>query len=242
MGEIMKQEQIDLVEELNQKLPELTIEQRIELVASSQGPIVFSTSFGIEDQVLTHIISQKSYPIGLFTLDTGRLFEETYEVWEKTLTQYPIEVKSFSPEADDLKKLITEQGPNGFYQGLNQRMACCSTRKIKPLKVALHGVRVWITGLRAQQNHHRTQLTWASIDQQHDLVKVNPLLDSSEAELYQWVNKHNIPVNKLHNQGYPSIGCAPCTRAVPPGSDPRSGRWWWEQSHKECGLHLNSHS
>ena len=117
----MKQEQIDLVEELNQKLPELTVEQRIELVARSQGPIVFSTSFGIEDQVLTHIISQKNYPIWLFTLDTGRLFEETYEVCEKTLTQYPIEVKSFAPEADDLKNLITEQGPNGFYQGLNQR-------------------------------------------------------------------------------------------------------------------------
>lgn len=237
----MKLPQQEIITELNEKLPGLDLEARISLIAQVEGNIVFSTSFGIEDQVLTHFIA-KNANISLFTLDTGRLFTETYEVWEQTLNTYEIEIRSFAPDGLDLTQLIQKQGPNGFYRGIDQRLACCHVRKIKPLEQALKGADLWITGLRAAQSNHRAALHWADYDSNQQLIKVNPLVDVTQKELLSWVNTHQIPINKLHEQGFPSIGCAPCTQAVPEGADPRSGRWWWEQSHKECGLHLNSHS
>lgn len=207
------------------------------LVEWYPGNVVFSTSFGLEDQVITDIICRNSLPIEIFTLDTGRLFQETYDLMEKTILRYGIRIKVYYPDTIAVEKLITEKGPNSFYHSVENRKECCRIRKVEPLKRALLHKSVWITGLRAEQSEHRASLQMLEWDEAHSLLKYHPLLNWRFNEVQQYIKENQVPYNILHDKGYPSIGCLPCTRAIQPGEDFRAGRWWWENSHKECGLH-----
>lgn len=199
---------------------------------------VFSTSFGYEDQVITDIIATHSLPIDLFTLETGRLFRETYSVWSKTLSRYPLEIKPYFPDTEAVQEFVNRTGPNGFYESVENRKSCCAIRKIEPLKRALKGYKVWVTGIRADQSPNRENMHNVEFDEGNQLIKIHPLFDWSLADVQAYIKLHNVPYNILHDRGFPSIGCAPCTRAVAEGEDFRAGRWWWEdQSKKECGLH-----
>jgi len=200
--------------------------------------IGLSSSFGAEDQVLTHMILSIDKTAKIFTLDTGRLPYETYSVMDNTNLKYNIKVDVSFPESSDIEKLYKKQGINGFYKSIENRKACCSVRKIKPLQRALKGLDVWITGLRASQSITRENMELVQYDEVNKVIKLNPLLEWSEEDIWNFIKKHRVPYNKLHDQGYPSIGCAPCTRSIKDGEDIRSGRWWWENpEHKECGLH-----
>jgi phosphoadenosine phosphosulfate reductase len=205
------------------------------------GPLVFTTSFGLEDQVLTHWIALSGIKVEFITLDTGRLFPEIYGVWTATELRYGIHVRAFEPDTGAVNALIDAQGMDGFYASKAARVACCAVRKVEPLRRALRGAAAWITGLRADQSAARAEIDFVSEDHGHSLLKVNPLLDWSRAQLVELATAEGIPVNPLHARGFLSIGCAPCTRAVAKGEDERSGRWWWErESPKECGLHVTS--
>ena len=198
----------------------------------------FSSSLGQEDQVLTDIIARHNIDINIFTIDTGRLFNETYETLEKTVARYKIKVDVYFPQADAVQQMVGEQGINLFYDSVAARQTCCNVRKVEPLNRALSGAAVWLTGLRSGQNDHRKSIPVVEWLADKQIYKINPLLHWSYEEVLQYLEKHNTPYNRLHDQGFISIGCAPCTRAIEPGEDPRAGRWWWEASHKECGLHL----
>nr|WP_294936962.1 phosphoadenylyl-sulfate reductase [uncultured Flavobacterium sp.] len=203
------------------------------------GKIVFSTSFGIEDQLITDaIFSQKLKNIEVFTLDTGRLFQETYATWDKTQLHYNQKIKAFYPENTTLEEFVNENGINPFYERQDLRKQCCHIRKVAPLQRALKDVKVWITGVRAEHSPNRNALETVQWDEQNQLYKYNPLLHWSTEEVKTYVTIKGIPYNALHDKGFISIGCAPCTRAVKEGEDFRAGRWWWEDtSKKECGLH-----
>jgi phosphoadenosine phosphosulfate reductase len=209
------------------------------LSENAEDKIVFSTSFGIEDQVISHaVFSQKLRNIETFTLDTGRLFPETYAVWDKTLLQYNQPIRVYYPDADKLESYVNRNGINGFYNSVEQRKECCHIRKVVPLQKAVKDAKIWITGLRAQQSDNRNNLKIIQWDEQYQLYKYNPLLNWSTDAVVQYLKQKGVPYNSLHDQNYISIGCAPCTRAVKSGEDFRAGRWWWEdQSKKECGLH-----
>jgi phosphoadenosine phosphosulfate reductase len=211
---------------------------------ATPGRIVFTTSFGLEDQALTHVIASAGLDIALATLDTGRLFPQTYDVWRETERRYGLRIAACLPERDALEALIAAQGVDGFYESVAQRHACCDVRKVRPLTRALHGASAWVTGLRGSQSRHRTGMDLVSYDAARGLMKANPLFDWSRDDVAAFVAAHDIPVNALHARGFPSIGCAPCTRAVAPGEDERAGRWWWESSdqsnNKECGLHVSA--
>ena len=199
----------------------------------------FSSSFGVEDQVLTHMLLSIDKKANIFTLDTGRLHPQTYSVMDATNLKYGVKVNVFFPKTKEVENLYKEQGVNGFYESIENRKKCCHVRKIEPLRRALGELDVWITGLRATQSVTRENLNIIEYDEINKVIKVNPLLNWSEKEVWDFIYKNNIPYNSLHNEGYPSIGCAPCTRAVEPDEDVRSGRWWWENpEHKECGLHI----
>ena len=201
--------------------------------------IVFSTSFGIEDQVIAHaIFSQQLKNIAVFTLDTGRLFPETYDVWDKTVLRYKAEIKAYYPNAADLENFIDHNGINAFYNSQELRKECCFLRKVNPLKRALKDAKIWITGVRAEQSESRNELSVIQWDEQYQLYKYNPLLHWSAEDVAKYIKEHGITYNHLHDQGFVSIGCAPCTRAIKTGESFRDGRWWWEDSSKkECGLH-----
>ncbi len=202
------------------------------------GRIVFSTSFGLEDQAITHLIFSKDIPIKIFTLDTGRLFAETYSVWSRTREIYGKNIEVYSPDTEKIQEMVTAKGPNSFYESVQNRMECCHIRKVEPLQRALKGNDIWITGIRKEQSQNRQKLTALEWDEKHQLIKFNPLLDWNFEQLKKFISENNIPYNSLHDKGFPSIGCLPCTRAVKEGEDTRSGRWWWEDtSKKECGLH-----
>lgn len=202
------------------------------------GDIVFSTSFGWEDQVISQMIFSENLPIDVFTLDTGRLFTETYYVWNRTLETYQKPIHTYFPDAQLLQEFVTEKGPNSFYESVENRKTCCGIRKVEPLNRALANKKVWITGIRADQSANREDMDWVEWDEAHQLVKVHPIFNWTLEDVKQYVSENHIPYNPLHDKGFPSIGCAPCTRAVAPGEDFRAGRWWWEdQSKKECGLH-----
>ncbi|MCA1749986.1 MAG: phosphoadenylyl-sulfate reductase [Parasphingopyxis sp.] len=204
------------------------------------GRIVFTTSFGIEDQAITHMIAEAGLDIHFATLDTGRLFDETREVWAETEDRYGIEVEAFRPDPDRLADYIDQWGMNGFYDAQDTRLLCCEIRKVEPLKRALAGAEAWITGLRADQSAGRNAVELASWDDARGLVKLAPIFDWSRERTAEFCAANAVPVNALHAKGYPSIGCAPCTRAVRPGEDERAGRWWWEgDDARECGLHLD---
>ena len=202
-----------------------------------KGKVVFSTSFGQEDQVITHLIGQNDLSINIFTLDTGRLFQETYDVFHKTLKKYKKEIKVYFPEASEVENLLNQKGPNSFYESVENRKECCFIRKVAPLTKALKGNSIWITGLRAEQSENRNDLDLFEYDAKFDIIKFNPLLKWTLQEVSAYLEKNNVPQNALHKHGFVSIGCAPCTRAITPDEDIRAGRWWWESSHKECGLH-----
>jgi len=202
------------------------------------GKIVFSTSFGWEDQVITHMIFANNLPIKVFTLETGRLFPETYYVWNRTMEIYDKPIHAYFPEHRSLETMVNKKGPNSFYESVENRKECCGIRKIEPLNRALKGNDCWITGIRAEQSANRQFMENVEWDEQHQLIKFHPIYSWTLDEVKAYIKLHNIPYNTLHDRGFPSIGCAPCTRAVQPGEDFRAGRWWWEdQSKKECGLH-----
>lgn len=199
--------------------------------------VVFSSSLGQEDQVLTDMIYKNALPVKIFTIDTGRLFNETYELLDKTNTRYRQNMQVYFPDATDVETFVQENGINAFYESVDHRKSCCYLRKVKPLNRALAGATVWITGLRADQSDNRQNMPLIEWDEQRQLYKFNPLIHWSYDEMISYINEHNVPYNSLHDKGFISIGCAPCTRAIEPGEHPRAGRWWWETSQKECGLH-----
>lgn len=232
-------EPIAVMQELNIALRGLPIHEGIALMADRfPGQTVFSTSFGIEDQVLTDIIARGGLPVRIFTLDTGRLFQETYTVWSATLQKYGIDIEAFAPDSAGLEAWLKAHGPNGFYESVENRKSCCHIRKVLPLQRALMGNRVWITGIRAAQSANRDTMPVIEWDDVNSIIKYHPLLHMTYEELRRHVSAYEVPVNPLHDRGFVSIGCAPCTRAIREGEDFRAGRWWWEDnSKKECGLH-----
>lgn len=204
------------------------------------GQIVFSTSLGYEDQVITDLIASNEIPVRIFTLDTGRMFSETYSVWKKTNDRYGIHIETYYPQADAVEKLMTGKGPYSMYESVENRKECCGIRKVEPLNRALKGQKIWITGIRAEQSANRQGMTQLEWDEAHQLFKFHPLMDWTFDEVKQYVKAHNVPYNPLHDRGFVSIGCQPCTRAIQEGEDFRAGRWWWEDnSKKECGLHTH---
>ena len=203
--------------------------------------VSFSTSFGIEDQVITHLIVSNNLPIRIFTLDTGRNFQETYSTWNKTLERYENKIEVFYPNTEAVQKLMTEKGPNSFYDSVENRKECCYIRKVEPLSRALKNQELWITGIRADQSANRHDMSNLEWDGGHNLIKFHPLFDWAFDEVKQYAHQNGIPYNPLHDKGFVSIGCAPCTRAIGEGEDFRAGRWWWEDaSKKECGLHVTA--
>lgn len=199
--------------------------------------VVFSTSFGKEDQAITFLIQKEQLPISIFTLDTGRLFEETYEVHSRTINKYDIQIKVYSPDQNKLSELVSKKGPLSFYESIENRKECCAIRKIEPLIRALENAEIWITGLRKDQSLNRAQMSQIEWDESNQVIKIHPLFYWTNEQLDLFLDTNNIPINILHKKGFPSIGCAPCTRAIEKGEDERAGRWWWEGSKKECGLH-----
>jgi phosphoadenosine phosphosulfate reductase len=229
------------ITELQQALNELSIRESLLVLAELYpGEVSFSTSFSFEDQAIFYEIVQSGADIETFTLDTGRLFAETYSVWSATLEKYSRPIKAFYPNAATLETYIEAKGPNAFYASVENRKACCHIRKVEPLKRALAGKKIWITGLRAEHSAARHDLPQLEWDETHQLIKYHPILHWSTDELRVFIDANNIPYNPLHDRGFVSIGCAPCTRAIRPGEDFRAGRWWWEDSSKkECGLHVH---
>lgn len=201
------------------------------------GRSVFTTSLGQEDQVITDVIFRHDLPIEVVTLDTGRLFSETYELIERTEARYKKKIKVFFPDASEVEEYVSTRGINGFYESVEFRKQCCEIRKVRPLNRALANASLWITGLRAEQSANRQQMETIEWLKEKGLYKLNPILHWNYDAIISYINEFNVPYNNLHHKGFISIGCAPCTRAIEPGEDPRAGRWWWEESHKECGLH-----
>ena len=225
---------------LDRALAGLSLAERLAAIREGlDGAIVFTTSFGLEDQVILHHICDAGLDIDVVTLDTGRLFPETYTVWEETERRYGCRIRAVYPHQAALEDLIAAQGINGFYYAKQARIACCDVRKVEPLKRALAGAQGWITGLRAEQSADRAKVGFVMADRERDLLKFNPLVDWSRQALEELASAHEVPINALHQKGFLSIGCAPCTRAVRSGEPERAGRWWWEDAtKKECGLHV----
>lgn len=210
------------------------------IAAAYPGQVVFSTSFSWEDQAISHIIFNEKINIQVFTLDTGRMFPETYSTWSRTLEKYDQPITAYYPDALALQDFVAKKGPNSFYDSVDNRKECCGIRKVEPLKRALKGKKVWITGIRAEHSPNRNDMQELEWDGGNNLTKYHPLLNWNTKEVIAFIDKNNIPYNPLHDKGFVSIGCAPCTRAVRPGEDFRAGRWWWEDaSKKECGLHVH---
>lgn len=227
------------IEEINERFDSASPEEVLEFLSRQYGDrLAFASSLGAEDQLLTHMIAGIHGHIRTFTLDTGRLFPETLDLLDKTCKRYGITIEVYFPDADRVERMVNEKGINLFYESVANRKECCHIRKILPMQRALNGVDVWISGLRAEQSVTRHDLQLAEWDENFGLIKVSPLRSWSEDEVWQSIRENNIPFNELHNKGFPSIGCQPCTRAIGPDEDVRAGRWWWELPEmKECGLH-----
>jgi phosphoadenosine phosphosulfate reductase len=235
-------ESSELAAQLDQRLAERAdLEGRLaEIGRIAPGPVGFSTSLGLEDQAILHAISASGAKVGVFTLDTGRLFPETLETIALSEQRYGLRIRVVAPEAADVETLVARDGVMGFRLSIDARKACCEVRKVRPLKRALAGAGSWITGLRRGQSAGRGTVAFAAWDEEHGLVKINPLADWPLDRLEAYIAANDVPVNPLHARGFPSIGCQPCTRAIRPGEDARAGRWWWEtEDGKECGLHGN---
>jgi len=228
------------LEELVKATQSLSAEQLLEELLTRFGDrVALASSTGAEDQVLTDMLCRLTKTPRIFTLDTGRLPQETYDVIEATYRKYGLRIKMCFPAAERVEDLINTKGPNSFYESPENRKQCCHIRKVLPLRKELATLDAWITGLRREQSVTRAEVLRVEWDESNELIKVNPLADWSTERVWQYIREHDVPYNRLHDQGYPSIGCAPCTRAVKEGEDIRSGRWWWElPEQKECGLHL----
>lgn len=231
----------DLALQLHDEVAGMSIQDTLRYLSTRfQGEIVFSTSFGQEDQIITDMIFTADLPILVFTLDTGRQFEETYKVMNQTLSKYGKKIRVCFPDNDQVEKMVTQKGPYSFYESVENRKECCHIRKVEPLKKILSQATCWVTGLRSGQSGARTDLRQFSYDHAHRVIKYNPLIYWSLEEVVCYLKQNHVPYNVLHDRGFLSIGCAPCTRAVAEGEDIRAGRWWWESnSAKECGLHQN---
>ncbi|WP_246217719.1 phosphoadenylyl-sulfate reductase [Jiella pacifica] len=229
-----------LAETLNAEFAALSPLDRLKSLREKvKGRIVFTTSLGLEDQMLTHLIFSNAIKIEVVTLDTGRLFPETYDLWRETEEKYGKRIHAKYPKSEALENLIEEQGIDGFYYAKEFRLNCCGVRKVEPLGRALEGAAAWVTGLRGDQSQNRLGMAFASYETQKKLIKANPLLDLSREKIAHFNDDHHVPINALHAKGFLSIGCAPCTRAIQPGEPERAGRWWWEDDTKrECGLHV----
>lgn len=224
---------------LGEKLDSLSPSDGLALLSDLfPGKVVFSTSLGQEDQVITKLIAENLLDIHIFSLDTGRLFPETLDLIARTESKYKKRIEVLYPERTSVEKLVADIGINGFYDSVENRKSCCFVRKVEPLKRALAGNSVWVTGLRAEQSPNRADMKKIEWDEANQIIKFNPILDWNYDQLIAYINENKIPYNPLHDKGYISIGCAPCTRAISEGEDPRAGRWWWEESKKECGLHI----
>lgn len=226
-------------EQLKDELTGIPIKDQLK-VLSSYFPekILFTTSLGIEDQVITHEIFRNNLNIKVATLDTGRLFPQTYDVLSTTIIKYNKRIQIYFPENDAVEKLVTEKGPYSFYQSVENRKECCHIRKIDPLNRALKGIECWISGIRADQSENRNQMDWLEYDPGKKLFKFYPLFSWTFDDVRKFVTENDVPYNSLHDKGFVSIGCEPCTKAIKPGEDFRAGRWWWENDGpKECGLH-----
>lgn len=222
---------------LSAKTPQEVISWAIDLLGVEN--VALASSLGAEDQVLTDIIMKITRDMNIFTLDTGRLPQETYDLIEKNSRHYNRRLEILFPERRDVEKMVNEYGVNLFYESVENRMLCCRIRKVEPLQRKLSSLQGWFCGLRREQAATRKGLEKIEWDNKFNLVKINPLADWGESEVWNYIREKNLPYNSLHDKGYPSIGCTCCTRGVAPGDDIRSGRWWWESSeHKECGLHL----
>jgi phosphoadenosine phosphosulfate reductase len=221
-----------------EELENLNLVASLRLVSEKYpNKVVFSTSFGQEDQVITDAIFKNGLAIQVFTLDTGRLFPETYELMDKTKARYKATFKTYFPNTEKVEQFVESKGFNSFYESVENRKACCGIRKIVGLKRALKGNEVWITGLRAEQSDNRSSMSIWEYDGGNQIFKFNPLVNWSFEQMETYLKDNNVPQNSLHKKGFVSIGCQPCTRAIEPGEHPRAGRWWWEESQKECGLH-----
>ena len=208
-----------------------------ELASLYPGQVVFSSSLGQEDQVIMDAIFRNQLAVKIFTIDTGRMFPETYDLLDITIARYKQPITIYFPEASDVEEYVHQKGVNAFYESVENRKACCHIRKVKPLNRALTGVKVWITGLRGEQSPNRKDLKMIEWDEQRELLKFNPLIHWNYEDVLEYLKTNFVPTNALHEKGFISIGCAPCTRAIEIEEDPRAGRWWWETSRKECGLH-----
>ncbi len=221
--------------QLQDALPEEIIAFSLE---QFKGKIALSTSLGLEDQALTHMLSQIDPTVKIFTLDTGRLFPETYDLIDRTNRKYNIKIQVYFPDPKDVEEMVSQKGINLFYDSIENRKQCCYVRKVKPLGRATKGLDAWITGLRRGQSGTRNELQFIEYDSNNHLVKINPLANREEDDIWDYVKKNQVPVNPLHKKGFASIGCQPCTRAIESGEDIRAGRWWWENPDtRECGLH-----
>lgn len=229
---------IDEVVRINVATKRANALELLHAIAEEHGAVTFANSFGAEDMVLTDLILAEKLPIEIFSLDTGRLPAETYTLMGEVEQHYGTRLKVYFPDATAVESYVRSEGINAFYDSVELRKQCCAIRKVAPLKRALAGKSAWITGMRAAQSATRTELPVRQFDEANGLAKYNPLADWSEAEVWAYIRIHGLPYNALHDQFYPSIGCAPCTRAIAVGEDVRAGRWWWEDpDNKECGLH-----
>jgi phosphoadenosine phosphosulfate reductase len=228
-----------LINELNERLKDLPVDEVLRFfIKEFKGRIGFSTSLGVEDQAITQIIAGIDSGAYIFTLDTGRMFPESYDLLDLTRQRYKVQIEVFFPDRNAVEEMVNRKGINLFYESIEYRKLCCHIRKIEPMSRALKDVDVWISGLRREQSVTREDLALVAWDQTLQKIKLNPLIDWKSEDLWEYVRQNNIPYNPLHDKGFPSIGCQPCTRAIEPGEDIRAGRWWWEnQELKECGLH-----
>ncbi len=246
-SDVLSSEEIEVpaatrADRLNTEFAALDPIQRIQLLRREvRGRLIFTTSFGLEDQALIHLIAGSNVDVEIVTLDTGRLFPETYNVWAATEARYGLRIHGFQADTQAVEDLVSEHGINGFYTSKAAREACCAVRKRAPLSRSLKGAAVWITGLRAEQSEVRRGMRFVSQESAPSVLKANPLLDWSRSQVAALVEAADVPTNPLHQQGFLSIGCAPCTRAVAPGEPERAGRWWWEEDRTaECGLHVTA--
>jgi len=232
----------DLAARLTAEAEGLDLADRLRRIRDAiAGRIVLTTGFGLEAQAITHAICAGDLAIDIVTIDTGRLFPETHAVWAETEARYGRRIRGVSPNHERVEAFVAREGVNGFRASPEARLACCHIRKVEPLARALAGASAWITGIRGEQSRNRTAMPYAAFDAAHGVLKVNPLLDWTRARVIDYVTAHRIPYNALHDRGFLSIGCAPCTRPVALGEPERAGRWWWEQEDKkECGLHLHA--
>ncbi|WP_447641570.1 MULTISPECIES: phosphoadenylyl-sulfate reductase [Chitinophagaceae] len=235
----MEISQLDIIEKQLKDLDEVKSLALLSMLFPQK--VVFSSSFGLEDQVITDMIFSNKVAIEVFTLDTGRMFPESYYTWNQTNERYHTRVKAHYPQQETLETYVLTNGPNAFYESVELRKQCCFIRKVEPLARALKGNKVWITGMRAEQSVNRKDLPILEWDQTNQIYKFHPLLHWTFQQVKQYVSDYNVPYNPLHDKGYVSIGCQPCTRAIREGEDFRAGRWWWEDnSKKECGLHIHA--